>query len=319
MRKLFLIILLIFSLISCEKQGVKPVDVSHIDLELTVNRFDRDFYTSKPADLIVLKQKYPAFFPKNTPDSIWLQKLNDPDELALFAAVQKTYADFSGVSQALRSLFQHIKYYYPNFTVPEVTTVLSDIDYDYRVLYNSRDLIISLDVYLGKNSPFYADYPAYIKENNTAAYIPVDVAMRIVETILPPNKDRSFLGKMIYEGKKMYLLDRFLPEVSDKLKIGYTQEKLTWAQTNQEQVWRYFIEKNLLYETDPTLDKRFMDVAPFSKFFLALDNESPGRIGVWTGWQIVRSFMRRNDVSLPTLIQMETQTLFAQSKYKPRN
>ena len=35
----------------------------------------------------------------------------------------------------------------------------------------------------------------------------------------------------------------------------------------------------------------FFDASPFSKFYLEIDNQSPGRIGRWIGWQIVRSYM----------------------------
>ena len=39
-------------------------------------------------------------------------------------------------------------------------------------------------------------------------------------------KNRSFIEKMIHEGKKMYLLDMYLPTISDKLKIGFSEENL---------------------------------------------------------------------------------------------
>jgi hypothetical protein len=36
------------------------------------------------------------------------------------------------------------------------------------------------------------------------------------------------------------------------------------------------------------------------------------------GWQIVRSFMEKNDVSLQTLLQMNEEELFKKANYKPR-
>ena len=66
------------------------------------------------------------------------------------------------------------------------------------------------------------------------------------------------------------------------------------------------------------LNKRFIDVAPFSKFYLSEDHKSPGRVGVWIGWQIVRSFMKHNDVSLQELINIKPEDLFKKSKYKPK-
>lgn len=306
-------------MISCKKDNPHTVDVSHIEVNFSVDRFDQDFYTSSLEDLPKLKSKYPYFFPKATPDSVWIQKKQDKDELELFAEVQKKYESIDELTKELESLFKHVKYYYPNFKSPNVTTVLTNIDYNYRVIYNVQSLLISLDVYLGENHEFYNDYPAYIKENNTKEGIIVDVANEIIRTKIFVNNDRTFLGKMIFEGKKLYLLDLFLPMVSEKQKSGFLKEKIAWANENEEQVWRYFIDKNLLYSTDSDLDKRFLDLAPFSKFYLQLDNDSPGQIGKWIGWQIVKSFMDNNDVSLQSLLSMKAQEILKKSKYKPRN
>jgi hypothetical protein len=83
-------------------------------------------------------------------------------------------------------------------------------------------------------------------------------------------------------------------------------------------MWRYFIEKKLLYDTDQKLIPRFINPAPFSKFYLEIDNESPGKVGSWVGWQIVRAFMENNEVSLQQLLQMDYKELFEKSKYKPK-
>ena len=116
----------------------------------------------------------------------------------------------------------------------------------------------------------------------------------------------------------MYLLDLYLPAISDKLKIGYLEPKLDWAVANEEDIWKYFIERKLLFSTDTKLNKRFLDNAPFSKFYLENDNQSPGRIGIWLGWQIVRSYMQNNDVSLQQLLKINDLDLYKKSKYKPR-
>jgi hypothetical protein len=146
----------------------------------------------------------------------------------------------------------------------------------------------------------------------------VDAANAIINTQLKTANHRSFLSKIVEEGKKSYLLDCYLPFFSEKEKTGYSMKKLLWAQQNEEQVWKFFMEKELLYSTDTRLNKRFIENAPFSKFYTGQDNQSPGKIGGYIGWQIVRSFMKQNDVSLQKLITMDAQRLLDQSKYKPR-
>ncbi|MEZ5023093.1 MAG: hypothetical protein R2728_07510 [Chitinophagales bacterium] len=48
--------------------------------------------------------------------------------------------------------------------------------------------------------------------------------------------------------------------------------------------------------------------------------ESPSKIGIWLGWQIVNEYMGRNKgTSLDELLQMnDSQELLRKSKYKPK-
>ena len=83
-------------------------------------------------------------------------------------------------------------------------------------------------------------------------------------------------------------------------------------------MWRYFIEREMLYSTEQKLSSRFINPAPFSKFYLEIDNDSPGRVGAWIGWQIVRSYAKNNDIPIADLLKLDPKELFEKSKYKPK-
>jgi uncharacterized protein YjaZ len=122
---------------------------------------------------------------------------------------------------------------------------------------------------------------------------------------------------MIFYGKELYLKDLWLPSLRDARKIGYSEAQLIWAQENERDMWRYFIEKKLLFSTNNKLATQFINLAPFSKFYLEIDNDSPGMVGRFIGWQIVRSYIRNNESSLQELLVLDAETLFNKSKYKP--
>lgn len=305
-------------MLSCTNDTKTVIDVSNISIDFQVKRFDLAFYKASSKTLSKVKKKYPLFFPSQTPDSVWISKMNDPDEQELFLETQKVYANFSDVKTQLTTLFQHINYYNPSFKAPTVITVLTNIDYENRVVYADSLLLISLDVYLGKTHRFYNGYPSYIKHNNHKNHIVIDVANTLISKQFKPIRDRRFIYKMIEEGKKQYILNRYLPNISEEEKWGIPKEKLVWAQENEMQIWQYFIEKKVLYSSERSLEKRFLDLAPFSKFYLSQDNMSPGRIGVWMGAQIVTSYMNKHNVSLQELIRLDAQELFNKSMYKPK-
>jgi uncharacterized protein YjaZ len=124
---------------------------------------------------------------------------------------------------------------------------------------------------------------------------------------------------MINSGKELYLKDILLPNYSDAERIGYTEKQVKWCQENESYMWEYFVSNKLLYSTESKLPNRFINLAPFSKFYLEIDNETPGRVGQWVGWQIVRSYMQNNEVSVVQLLKADPTDIFEKSKYKPKN
>jgi len=114
------------------------------------------------------------------------------------------------------------------------------------------------------------------------------------------------------EGKKSYLTDSQFKKLKEHLNSPTHDKK------NEKDIWAYMIKNKLIYSKDENLNKRFISVAPFSKFYSKLDRQSPGRVGVWLGWQIVKSYMDNNDVSLPELMSNDNALeILSKSKYKP--
>jgi len=316
--KYTLVTLLLLNLLACSKKKVKQIDVSKIEAMTELIRFDQKFYTAVPGDLGKLKAEFPYLFPEPNPDSVWISKMRDEDELFLYSSVQKTFGDFSDQSEGLTNLFKHVKYYYPKFKEPKVITILSNVDYDNKVVYADSLLFVSLDVYLGKDHEVYQDYPNYIKQNFNNDHLLVDAAEQISLPILRPSATNSFLSRIVQEGKKLYLIAAFLPELERAEIMGYEEQQYQWAEISESDIWKYFIQNEMLYSNDPNLSERFIHEAPFSKFYLEVDKDSPGRIGAWFGWQIVNSFMKNNDISLQEMILADNEEIFRKSKYKPK-
>jgi len=304
---------------ACGGRDGTAAKIANIPMELQVARFDREFANATPAGLPALKAKYPYLFPQQYPDSLWEAKLADTLQLELSTEVERTFGDFARETQGLESLFRHIKYYFPQYRVPKVVTLVSDVRYQERVILTDSLLLIGLDNYLGSDHRFYGGLQRYIAASLERDFLLSDVASAFSKTVVHYPSDRSFLAKMVHYGKELYLKDRLLPDASDAQKIGYTQEELAWAMANEEQMWRYFVERDLLYDTATDLERKFLDPAPFSKFGMELDIESPGRLGRYTGWQIVRAFMERNPVGLEDLMALPGDEIFKRSNYKPRN
>ena len=317
MKKYLVLSLLCFSFFACNKKSKIESEIEEIPVAVKVERFDKVFFETPVTELPKMKQKYPSFFPNSIPDSVWIDKMKNPLWRELYAEVQKKYANFEPERQEIDDLFKHLKYYFPKTRTPKVVTLIYEMDHHSKAIYADSIVLISLEMYLGKTHKFY-QFPDYLKQNFEKNQMMPDIVTSFMETKLQYPADKSLLSQMIYAGKSLYMKDLLLPNYSDADKIGYTPEQIKWCSENEGYMWRYFIDEKLLYSTESRLSNRFINLAPFSKFYLEIDNESPGRVGTWVGWQIVRSFMKNNNVTVQQLLQMDAIEIFNKSKYKPK-
>ncbi|CAM4110214.1 gliding motility lipoprotein GldB [Gillisia hiemivivida] len=318
MVRLISMLFLVLILVACNSRSNEEKEIEKIAIDLKVTRFDKKFAEVTGDNLPQLKSEYPYLFPERFTDSMWIAKANDSIQKELNEEVEKAFPDFSTEEDGIYELFQHTKYYFPSFEIPHVITITSEVDYRNKVLLTPDYLFISLDTYLGKEHPFYIGLQEYLKKNFEKDQILPDVANEIAEVYVPQPESKTFLAHMVYYGKILYLKDLLLSKVADHDKIGYNEVELKWAIANEEEVWRYFVEREVIFNTDTDLNSRFLYPAPFSKFYLELDAESPARLGQFIGWQMIRQYMDKNEVSVQEMLATNAETIFNKANYKPK-
>lgn len=313
---LFVLFALFFG---CKEDSKEAQEINKIKVDLTISRFDREIAAAQASDIPLLKEKYPYLFPEQYPDSIWVNNLKDTLQISILKEVEGAFGDFKEEAEKIERFYKHVLYAFPQERLPKVVTVISNVDYNNPVIITNELVLLGLDNYLGPEHKFYQGFQKYIAAGLDQKYLLSDIASAFSKKVVAyPSNDRTFLAQLVYYGKVLYLKDKLIPFESDAIKIKYSQEDMDWAAINEEQIWRNFIENEYLYSTDKKLALRFLDPAPFSKFQLELDSESPGRLGRYLGWQIVRSFMENNNVTLQQLLELPATEIFKKSNYKPK-
>ena len=316
MKKFGYCLLLILMCFACEKEVKVAAEIEQIDIDVVLERFDTFFIGPESLKLSELKEAYPFMFSKNFSNAHWIERRKDTLQNLLHSEVDKAFNTYD--VEDIISLFKHLKHYLPVFKTPRVITVTSDVDYRNKVIVTDSITLIALDTYLGENHEFYGNMQQYLAQNFKKDMIISDLAEAYAKREIYQISQKSFLDNMIYFGKILYFKDKVIPLSSDAIKIGYTEEQLDWAKANETNIWEYFIERELLYSSDPKLANRFINPAPFSKFELEFDNESPGRLGQYIGWQIVRAYMANNDTSLLDMLRTNPKEIFNNARFKPR-
>ena len=305
-NKLFIVIFYVFFITGCS-------EIDNLS-EIEVVRFEKEFYSSKDGELDALINKYPYLFPNQFSDSVWLNKKNDSIELELYYKSSQVFSNFNFNSKKLKTIFNKAKSL-EAFKYPTIVSLINKGNFEDRVIYADSLLFVSLNFYFGSN--YYNNLPNYISEKMKIRHIPNDIAYKISEKFVNNLEDRTLLSNMITHGKILYINKLINTSEEDWIVFNTTKEKLVWAIENEFEIWSYFVEKELFYDTDLDLRSRFMSPAPYSKFNLDIDKKSPGGIGRWLGFKIVNSYMNNNQITVNQLLDIDHYTIFKNSKYKP--
>ncbi|MFV0506828.1 MAG: hypothetical protein ACK5L5_09010 [Bacteroidales bacterium] len=331
------VLCLILGFASCSKSPLS-VDISDIDLSLKVHRIDRDVYTDNmdklPKTIQKLKTDYPDFWNlymykvlmilDNEPynDSTVEYGLNiflkDSITLNLRNYCNDEFRDFEKQKKELEKAFKYYKYYYPNAQIPEIYTYLSGLN---QSIVSAEGLVgIGLDKYLGANFEYYKRLNgvyAYQWTMMKPSQILPDVMYTWAITELIDNvQENNVIKEMVRLGKIYYFIDAMMPSYPDSVKIGYSSEQIEFCENNEKQMWSFLIENRILYSNKRLEIKRYNEVGPFTSSF---SKESPGKVGAWIGWQIIKSYMENNSlITLPQLMaDKDLQEIFLKSGYAP--
>ena len=335
MRRLIYIILAsaTVALTACKSNPLK-VDVSDIDVDVQVERFDKEFFACSDGDAysqtLKLAEKYPFFFDMYNmhiiscgtySDKSYYECLkvffSDYSVVEAYNAVNKEFADCSDIQETLVDGFRHLVYYYPETEVPRVVTFVAG--FNQSVVLMDGYVGIGLEKYLGNNCPLYdmLQIPDYAKHEMQRKRIPVDVMTEIFHDLHPyePATD-NLVNRMIYNGMAMYFVEAMFPDMPETDRLTYTDEEIDYCHHFERDMWTALIENEYLFTTDMFTIKKFTENAPFTAPF---GQECPARVANWTGLQIVKAYVENNKVSFTELMQeTDYQKILNMSEYNPR-
>lgn len=333
------LLLLLLMQTACQKGSEVPVpDVSHIDVDWKWQRLDQEIFAldsnSLDSELAQLEKKYPVFLPfydsellEIGPPGIEKEKwgrlkfyASNTDTRALHDSCLIAHPTLKEEEAQLKKAFKLYKHYFESKEDETPSVIVHTSAFGPMAFTLGEDLLgVNLEMFLGKNFSLYptAGFPDYLGYSFEKECLTPMALTSWLRNKFPAGNQTRFLDQMVHRGKIYYLLDRLLPDTEDHFKIGYPKDKLDWCFEDEAQIWAFFIEKKLLYETKTNKYINYLTEGPTSA---GMPFESPGNIGSWVGWQIVRKFMERNpDTTLPELMAIKDgQQILSKSKYKPK-
>lgn len=312
-------------------------DISKIEVNSPTIRLEQELYKIPVGEtkqgIEALRAKYPQLLgyyihavlniEDTTKSQIYMLRTVDelihhPFMINMYDTIQSVYKDFSKYEKELHLAIKNYQYYFPE--IPPVQLVTFTAGIGPRNFFDTPYLGIGLDLYLGQDYPYYPSQglPEFLIKRFIPKYIATDAALSLItgEIVDPLKRGSQLLDMMVYYGKLYYISSYLLPKRPMEDFFNYTHEDLKWCQTNEKEIWSFFIDGEWLYAKQFMDYRKFIDDGPTT---MGMPQGAPDRVGRWMGYQIVKKYMKENpNTSFQDLIKMESgQEMLKASKYKP--
>lgn len=335
-----IVLIICTMLVGCRKKNT-PVEVTKPKLtaeqvetsknvEINILRYEQDLFNIDQSNMSAAFASMYGKYPENIiAKGSWnntemLQSIrgfiSDPVITEIYKDTQKQFSDLSEFKNAITPAMTLYLTHFPNERIPDFCTLVSGIDFQMPQVFGYENTIfICLDMYLGKDYKQYAQagMPKYIAARCDKKYMATDCFSKaLVYRHLPDKTLVTLLDNMVDAGKKMLFTQTMFPATPAQDILGYSKEQYKWATSHESAVWHALIEKNKVYDNSEDVIRRMMDETPFTRDF---GNDSPGRLGVFIGYQIVQSYMKSHPgTTLKDLMAMtDSQKFLKESGYKP--
>jgi hypothetical protein len=295
-------------------------------------RFDSAFFAMDSlhfeADLTKLVQAYPQFSADYF-DRILMLSLKKESKkilafykayLPIYQATTKIQA-FKKATPEIAEAFKRFHYYFPSYTLPKQLIYFIGPLETYGNVVTPDGLAIGLQLYMGANSSWYYSeqintiYPRYISRQFAPEYIVVNSVQNLLNDYDPiALNGKQLIEQMIEIGKRQYILRQCLPNASDTLLLGYTDNQLKAIKENKGDIWTFLSTQNRLFSVDPNLTSAILRDAPYNDYF---GEDIPGNVGKYIGYCIVQSWMSQQKGKSKTdfnqLLKTPAKTIFDQA------
>lgn len=313
-------------LFSCTP-SLLEVDTSTSQVDLQFKHYEQALFTTTPQEIPAQLEKWAQEFPPfvngdyKNPANHYALKDYISNELnqKLWKDWSEKIGDYTQIENELTNAFSHYKYYYPEDSVPPIYTYISGINYEEPIILSQDGILIGIDLFYGADYLPYKELqiPGYLSKNNRKEYItPTVIRKFAMHKFKNYINGSDMLESMIGLGKIEYFVEAMMPQMNDSMRLQFTSEQMNWCYTHEGAFWKHLTMKDLLFSKDLHVYKKYLQHGPFVS---SLERDSPGRAGIYIGYQIVKNYMEKNsDVSLNELmVESDLKAIFSAAKYKP--
>lgn len=328
-----LLTILLFFLFSCAE---RPPKVDHVKVDFKLIPFYEDLFSISPDSAHIEQHKvrlidrYGSYLDTysrrivgsgsvyNADFSANMEKfLSYEPNQEVVDSCKKVFHNLQKLENEIKNAYQYYKYYFPDNLTPDVYLHISG--FNQAIAIDSLWVSVSVENYLGQDCEFYEwlDIYMYLRKKMTPEKVVPDIMKAIAMTEFVYNDSiDDLISRMVHNGMILYFVKKTNPYIHDSLLFDMTGKEIKWCRQYEKMMWSSMVERKHLYVTDRMIIQKYVNDTPFTYYF---GQESPGKTGVYSGYRIIESYMKRNtDITLHQLMKKTNyHQIFIEAAYRP--
>jgi hypothetical protein len=248
--------------------------------------------------------------------------VSHPDFQDLKSEIEKNYPQerLDSLHEKILESSLRLQTLIPNMKLPQLIWMNSGFNIG---AYSTDDyLAVGLDFYLGQNNRITKSvpFPQYQKDDMTRPQLVPNAIKNLAYYYLLKSDtiqhENDMLSEMIFHGKAHYLTWLAFEEIHDSTLMAWTTEQYTWTQGHQLNVWKEIARQEVLFSKNRVEVQRWFEYAPFTNAE-NVPQESAPQLGVFMGFQMVKSYMEKHpEITVDRLLKEDNTQKILQA-YKP--
>lgn len=293
----------------CGDDGHTEVPIADVELHVGIGRLDSALFHTPPDSLQAMSTRaiaeFGSFHRTYVEDILQGTSLEDP-RLPLMLKSFATDPDWALAQQAVDSVlgdlapqrtqfeeaFKRLHVLFPDSLIPRIIAFNSG--FNFGIVPTDSVLGLGLEWFIGPDHPVIGylapeAFPQYVKDRmRPEMLVPSAVKGWLLVHYTRDIRGEDLLTNLVETGKVMVLLDALLPDTDPALKFAFAKEQLPWCEANEYNIWKDIVAKDQLFSKKAEDIGRLMNDGPFTS---GLPHESPGHIGEWIGYRMVKAYM----------------------------
>ena len=299
-------------------------DVSNIEYRAEFERLDKAVFALDRDEPLpgyrALLEKHDVIFVDYVEDIMRTGEASNPMTAALLMRfteervwsglqehIESVFPQLTPFEQELRNGLKRFAYFFNENQLPRLAAYNSG--YNVGIYPSDEWLGVGLEWYAGTDHKYVNQlppdlFPQYKRDKMQPQFM-VPNALRgwLLYRFREKSGGENLLSELIFAGKVTYLTEVLLELDGEQRVLNFTDPQMQWSYDNEYDVWKNLVERDMIFSNDRMEINKLMNDGPFTP---GMPQESPGGVGKWIGYRMVKAFMDNNpELTLPGLMAVD--------------